>query len=91
MNKKNTSVMSVQYINRKLKEISREYKICNDPSKFKCHSLRKSMGKKIFESTDNSERSLVLLSQVFNHNSLSSTKRYIGITDKEISNIYDWL
>jgi len=81
--------ISVQYINRNLKKIVRDYKVVKDPSSIKSHSWRKSFGRRIFENNDNSEKSLILLGEMFNHSNISTTKIYLGIRDKEIQDVYD--
>jgi integrase len=81
--------ISVQYINRNLKKIVRDYKVVKDPSTIKSHSWRKSFGRRIFENNDNSEKSLILLGEMFNHSNISTTKIYLGIREKEIQDVYD--
>jgi len=77
--------LSIQYTNRKLKKISRQYGLS---IKFSTHTFRKTFGRRIWEKNDHSEKSLILLGQVFNHSSVAITKRYLGIRDKEIQDIY---
>lgn len=89
LNRFETSSISVQYINKKLKLLAKQYKLCKSPDKIKSHSLRKSFGRRVFENNDNSERSLILLSEMFNHSNIKTTKIYLGIRDKEIFDVYD--
>jgi len=89
LNKFNTSAISVQFVNRKLKELAIEYNLTKEPTKIKSHSLRKSFGRRVFENNDNSERALILLSEMFNHSSIKTTKIYLGIREKEMFEIYD--
>ncbi len=91
LNKYGASTISIQYINKQLKKIASKYKLCDNPQKFKSHSLRKSFGRRIFEQNDNSDRSLILLSEVFNHSNIKTTKIYLGIREKEIFDVYDSL
>jgi len=78
--------LSRQFINLLLRNICRDYNIkVQNPSS---HLLRKSFGKRCWESDGKSERALVYLSEIFSHSSLSVTKRYIGITDKVIADVY---
>lgn len=90
-NRFRTAAISVQYVNRRLKELAIEYKVSKEPTKIKSHSLRKSFGRRVFESNDNSEKSLILLSQCLNHSSLLTTRIYLGIREKEIFDIYEKL
>jgi len=78
-------VLSPQFINRKLKDINTQYKL---GIKYSTHSFRKSFGRRIWSNNSNSEKSLVLLSQIFNHSSTAITRRYLGIREEEIKNVY---
>lgn len=78
--------ISVSYINRRLKVIFKKYNVkVKNPSS---HTLRKTMGKRIFEMDNQSERSLIYLSEIFNHSSTTVTRRYIGITEEKIADVY---
>jgi integrase len=89
LNKFKTSAISVQFVNKKLKTLAIKYNLTKDPTNFKSHSLRKSFGRRVFENNDNSERALILLSEMFNHTSIKTTKIYLGIRDKEMFEVYD--
>ncbi len=78
-------VYSLQYINRKLKAINDTYRL---GIQFTTHTFRKTFGRRIWEKHDHSEKSLLLLSQIFNHTSIAITKRYLGIRDEEIQDVY---
>jgi site-specific recombinase XerD len=79
------SVYTVQQINRKLKAVfSKEAKELNISS----HSLRKSFGRRVYETNNESEKALNYLSELFNHTSLAVTRRYLGIRQEELNNIY---
>jgi integrase len=88
MNRWGTGAISRQFVNTKLKQIAIKYKIGKDPSAIKSHSLRKSFGRRVFENNDNSELSLILLSDILNHSSIKTTKIYLGIREKEIQDVY---
>ncbi|MGP8216415.1 MAG: tyrosine-type recombinase/integrase [Bacteroidia bacterium] len=78
--------LSRQFINLLLQDMARDYNIkLQNPS---THTLRKTFGKRVWESDNKSERALVYLSEIFSHSSLAVTKRYIGITDKVIADVY---
>jgi len=84
------TIYSIQRINVILKDLKVRYdlKIKN----FSSHSLRKCFGRTIFErSGENAELALVKLSQLFNHSSTSITRRYLGISQKELMETYDIL
>lgn len=52
------------------------------------HSLRKTFGRRVWVNDGSSERSLIMLSKLFNHSSISTTRIYLGIQQEEIDNIY---
>jgi len=84
------SVYSVQRINVILKDLRRKYnlKIKN----FSTHSLRKCFGREVFNrSGSNAELAIVKLSHLFSHSNPAVTRRYLGITHKELLETYDVL
>lgn len=76
---------SIQYVNSKLKEIFTTYKI---RGQYSSHFMRKTLGRRIWEVNKYSDQALLLLSQLFNHASVTTTKIYLGIRETEISNLY---
>lgn len=89
VNKYGTKQINVQWVNTKLKEIFTKYGIKTEsPSS---HTLRKSFGRRIWEINDYSEKSLVLLSELFQHSNIQITKRYLGIKEQELFDVYDSL
>lgn len=78
--------LTISYINKRLKFLFTKYNITvrNASS----HTLRKTFGKRIYESDNKSERALVYLSEIFSHSSISITRRYIGITQEAIADMY---
>jgi integrase len=84
------SIYSIQRVNVILKDLKFKYnlKIKN----FSSHSLRKCFGREIFNrSNENAELAIVKLSQLFNHSNPSITRRYLGISQKELLDTYDIL
>ena len=80
---------SIQWINLILKELKYRYNL--KVNHFSTHSLRKTFGRKVFESSDNAELALVKLMELFNHSSVAITKRYLGLRQEEILETYDCL
>ncbi len=77
---------SVQYVNKRIKEIFTEYKVkLKNPSS---HTLRKTFGLRVYEMNFKSEDALVTLSHIFNHSSIVITRKYIGLEGRKIENIY---
>ena len=84
------TVFTVQAINRILKEIKKKYRL--KIKNFSCHSLRKTFGRQVYTMNgDNSKLALVKLMELFNHSSVSITKRYLGLRQEEILQTYDCL
>ena len=84
------TVYTVQRINVMLKEIKKKYKL--QIGNFSSHSLRKNFGRQVYNmNNDNSELALVKLMELFNHSSVSITKRYLGLRQEELLNTYDCL
>lgn len=77
--------VSIQYVNSKLKEIFTKYKI---KGQYSSHFMRKTLGRRVWEVNKYSDQALLLLSQLFNHSNVSTTKIYLGIREQEISNLY---
>ena len=89
MSQKKT-VISIQWFNRLLKDVKKKYKL--PVKRISCHSLRKTMGRHIWESNpENAELSLLLLSEIYSHQNLQCTRRYLGLKSEEILSAYDLL
>lgn len=84
-----SKVYSIQWVNIVFKELKSKYNLKIDH--FSTHSLRKTFGRKVFESSENAELALVKLMELFNHSSVSITKRYLGLRQEEILQTYDCL
>lgn len=55
------------------------------------HSLRKTFGYHIWHNAEDKEKALVMLMAIFNHSSVAITKKYIGILDEEMSDVFNSL
>ena len=55
------------------------------------HSLRKTFGRFIFHNAEDKNGALVILQTIFNHSSPAVTSKYIGLTNDEISNVFNSL
>lgn len=55
------------------------------------HSLRKTFGYHIWHNAEDKEKALVMLMAIFNHSSVATTKKYIGIMDEEIEDVFNSL
>lgn len=75
------STYSTQQVNRLMKQ----YFSGKDISS---HSLRKTFGRRVWNNQGQSENALMYLSELFNHSSMSLTRKYLGIRAQELQNIY---
>ena len=77
------TVYARQSINRMLKKHF-DSKTINVSS----HSLRKSFGRRVYENNKESEKALMKLSELFNHSSLAITRKYLGLRQEELNEVY---
>ena len=77
------TIYSTQYVNRKLKEMFDTKNLS-----ISSHSLRKTFGRRVWTNNGESEKALLYLSELFNHSSPAITKRYLGIRQEELDDIY---
>ena len=83
-------VYSTQRINVLFKEIKSKYHL--KVEHFSTHSMRKTFGRKVYESAGNdAAMALMRLSELFNHSSPRITKVYLGIRQEELLSTYDML
>jgi len=90
INKYGTKSIDKSYVNVKLKEIINMYRIRLEGN-VSTHTFRKTLGRRVMEVNNYSNESLILLMDLFGHSSMSITKRYLGIREQEIHNVYDSL
>ena len=84
------TAFTIQRINIILKEIREKYRL--KIKNFSCHSLRKTFGRQVYNmNSDNAELALIKLMELFNHSSVSITKRYLGLRQEKILQTYDCL
>ena len=77
--------VSIQYINRTLKQWAIQYEL--DIDNFS--TFRKTFGRYVYEKSGRTEKSLIYLNRIFKHASLDTTMIYLGIRDDEISSIFN--
>ena len=65
-------------------EVGIERNICS-------HSLRKTFGYHVWHNAEDKEKALIMLMAIFNHSSVAMTKKYIGIMDEEIEDVFNSL
>lgn len=74
------SVYSTQQVNRLIKKYFK--------GDVTSHSLRKSFGRRVWENNNGEEKALVYLAELFNHTSPAITRKYLGIRQQELNDIY---
>ena len=89
ISRRNT-VYSTQRINVLFKEIKQHYGL--KVEHFSTHSMRKTFGRKIVEAAgSNAEFALIKLSELFNHTNVMTTRKYLGLRNKELMETYELL
>jgi integrase len=88
VNKTRTKAINVQYVNRRLKEIAKKYGLQTSENSTSSHLFRKTLGRHVWALNNYSEKSLLLLGELFNHSSIKITKVYLGIKAEEIGDVY---
>lgn len=89
LSQKNTTY-SIQRLNSIIKTLKSKYNL--SIVNFSTHSMRKTFGREVFNKAGtNAELALVKLSQIFNHSSVTVTRRYLGLTRDEMLQTYDAL
>lgn len=90
LNRYGTKPFDQSYVNVKLKEIFKRYDI-NIESNISSHMFRKTLGNRVLKINNYSNESIVLLMELFGHSSPSITRRYLGLREREIMDVYDSL
>lgn len=79
------TVYSREQLNRVLKSV---FKVESKNHHISTHSLRKTFGRRYWDIMNQSDSSLIFLSELFNHTSVAITRRYLGIRQQELNNVY---
>lgn len=77
------TLLSSQYINRAIKKVFGKSNL-----NVSSHSLRKTFGRRVWDNNQQTDSALVYLSEIFNHSNVGITRRYLGIRQEQIANIY---
>jgi integrase len=88
VNRYETKPIDKSYVNVKLKEIFKQYDIALQ-STVSSHIFRKTLGNRVLRLNNYSNESVILLMELFGHSSPSITKKYLGIREREIMDVYD--
>ena len=85
------SVITVQMVNKVLHGLKERYGLHIDH--FTSHSMRKTFGRRIYDTAQDREYALVKLSMVYGHSNPAITRRYLSVKRDEILDCYavlDW-
>lgn len=90
MNEKGSGVISSQYLNRKLKKMTRLYNIGEEKSNYTTHSMRKTFCLRILELGNNSLEIFLKLPEIISLDPRHSFQDYLGLkcSDKSLHDIY---
>ena len=88
VNKYGTKPIDKSYVNVKLKELLKHYNVQVDGNA-SSHLFRKTLGNRVLRLNNYSNEAVILLMDLFSHSSPAVTKRYLGIREKEIYDVYD--
>ena len=87
-NRYSTKPIDQSYANVRLKEIFKKYEIPIEGN-ISAHMFRKTLGIRVLKLNNYSNEAVILLMELFSHSSPAITRRYLGLRDKEILDIYD--
>lgn len=90
LNRYRSKVIDKSYVNVKLKELFKKYNISIDGN-VSSHLFRKTLGNRVLRLNNYSSESVILLMELFGHSSPAVTKRYLGLREQEILDVYDSL
>jgi integrase len=90
LNRYGTKPIDRSWVNCNLKRIFKKYGI-EVEGNVSSHLFRKTLGNRVLKLNNFSNESIVLLMEVFQHSSMAVTKRYLGLREREIHDVYDSL
>lgn len=90
INRYGTKPIDQSYVNVKLKEILKHYGITLEGNA-SSHLFRKTLGNRVLRLNNYSNEAVILLMDLFSHSSPAITRRYLGLREKEIHDVYDSL
>ena len=90
LNRYGSKPIDRSWINVNLKRIFKKYKI-EIEGNISSHLFRKTLGNRVLKLNNYSGESIILLMELFSHSSPAITKRYLGLREQEIHDVYDSL
>jgi len=90
LNRYGNKIITRSWANQMLKKIFTKYGI-EVEGNVSSHMFRKTLGNRVLRLNNYSGESVLLLMSLFNHASPATTRRYLGLREKEILDVYDSL
>jgi integrase len=90
LNRYNIKVITRSWANQMLKKIFKKYGI-EVEGNVSSHMFRKTLGNRVLKLNSYSGESVLLLMSLFNHASPATTRRYLGLREKQVLDVYDSL
>ena len=90
VNRYGTKPIDRSWVNVNLKKIFKNYNI-EVEGNISSHLFRKTLGNRVLKLNNYTNESVVLLMELFGHSSIFITKKYLGIRQREVMNVYDSL
>jgi len=88
LNRYGSKPIDRSWINVNLKRIFKKYGI-EIEGNISSHMFRKTLGNRVLKLNNYSGESVILLMELFSHSSPAITKKYLGIREREIMDVYD--
>jgi integrase len=90
LNRYGTKPVDKSWVNVQLKKYFKKYGIEMDGN-ISSHLFRKTLGNRVLKLNNYSGEAVILLMELFGHSSPAITKKYLGIREREIHDVYDSL
>lgn len=90
LNRYGTKPIDQSWVNVNLKRICKKYNVKVEGN-VSSHMFRKTLGNKVLRMNNYSNEAVILLMELFSHSSPAMTRKYLGIREQEIYDVYDSL
>lgn len=90
LNRYGTKTIDTSWLNVSLKRIFKKYGV-EIQGNVSTHLFRKTLGNRVLKLHNYSNESIILLMELFSHSSPAITRRYLGLREQEILDVYDSL
>jgi integrase len=90
LNRYGTKPIDQSWVNVNLKRIFKKFGI-EVEGNISSHMFRKTLGNRVLKLNNYSGESVILLMDLFSHSSPAVTRRYLGIREREVLDVYDSL